>query len=182
MVRGLIVFGAAILMAANATAADPKPLPRPALFKELIDCRAIADAAARLQCYDASVAKVEAAEQRKELVIVDQAEVKKARRGLFGLRLPDLGGLFGGDGDEGKEGVAALGGLDEITSTIKSASQSNYGRWTIVIEDGAVWTQSETRPIRTPKPGQSIRIRKAALGSFFANVNNQTAIRVVRVN
>ena len=81
MIRAILVFAAVPLFATATTAAEPKQLPRPALFKELVDCRAIADSAARLQCYDATVAKVDAAEQRKELVIVDQAEVKKARRG-----------------------------------------------------------------------------------------------------
>jgi len=181
MTRTILAFAAAALFATAASGAEPKQLPRPALFKELVDCRAIADGAARLQCYDATVAKVDAAEQRKELVIVDQAEVKKARRGLFGLSLPDLGGIFGG-GDDKEGGTNALGGVNEITSTIKSAKMSNYGRWTIQIEDGAVWVQTETRTVRTPKPGQPIRIRKAAMGSFFANINDQPAIRMMRLN
>lgn len=180
MLRLLVVIPA-LSIAASAAAADRKPLPRPALLKELVDCRSVTDAAARLQCYDATVAKVDAAEQAKELVIVDHAEVKKARRGLFGLSLPDLGGLFGGGDDDKEEGVSALGGLEEISSTIKSASLSNYGRWTFTIEDGATWVQTEGRPIRTIKPGQPVRIRKAALGSFFANINDQSAVRVMRL-
>ena len=99
---------------------------------------------------------------------------------MFGLSLPDLGGLFGG-GDDKAEGSTALGGLNEITSTVKFAKVSTTGRWSIQIEDGAVWMQTEGRSIRMPKPGQPIRIRKAALGSFFANVNDQPAIRVIRV-
>lgn len=180
MVRSIVALGICGLAVSAAFAAKPKDLPRPALLKELVDCRAVGDAAARLRCYDATVGEIDAAEQRKELVIVDQAEVKKARRGLFGLRLPDLGGLFGGDEDG--DGAEDLGGVTEITSTIKQATLSKSGRWTVVLEDGATWVQTEGRPIRTVKPGQKIRIRKAALGSFFANINDQTAIRMMRVN
>ena len=35
---------------------------------------------------------------------------------------------------------------------------------------------------RTDPVGQSIRIRKAAMGSFFANINDAAAIRMRREN
>jgi len=42
--------------------------------------------------------------------------------------------------------------------------------------------QTDTTSIRIPKSGQSIKIRKAAMGSFSANMNNQHAIRMKRQN
>lgn len=153
--------------------------PRPEILQTLVNCRTVPDSTARLACYDAQVARLDAAESSKELVVVDKEEIKKARRGLFGLALPDLGGLFGG-GDEKKD--EPLGSVSEIESTIKSARADQYGNWSIVIADGARWVQTEPRSMRDPKPGQPIRIRKAALGSFMANVNGQTGFKVKRVN
>lgn len=166
-----------LIAAAPAVAADPVAAKRPEVFEKLVACRAIADTAARLACYDAQVARLDEAESRKEVVVVDRAEVKKARKGLFGLTLPDLGGLFGG-GDNDKEAEA----LSEIESTIKSAALNKAGKWVLFIEDGARWVQTDTAVIRTPKPGMKIRIRRAAMGSFFANINDRTAIRVQREN
>lgn len=153
--------------------------PRPEILQTLVNCRTVADSAARLTCYDTQVARLDAAESRKELVVVDKEEIKKARRGLFGLSLPDLGGLFGG-GDEKKD--EPLGSVSEIESTIKSARTDQFGNWSIVIADGARWVQTEPKSMRDPKLGQPIKIRKAALGSFMANINGQTGFKVKRVN
>ncbi len=157
--------------------AKSKPQPRPEIFRKLIDCRSVTESAARLACYDAQVARLDEAESRNELVVVDKEQVKKARRGLFGLSLPDLGGVFGTGNDSEDEN-----GLSEITSTVKAASPGAYGKWVIVLEDGAKWVQTDTTAIRTPKVGQPIIIKKAALGSFVAKVNDLRAFKVMRVN
>ncbi len=155
---------------------DAKPLPRSDFLKKVVDCRSIADNAQRLACYDTQVARLDEAATRKEVVVVDQAEVKKTRKGLFGFNIGDLG-IFGGGGDNDDEE-----GINQIESTVSSARQDATGRWIIIIADGAKWVQIDTTSIRTPKPGQAIKIRKASLGSFFANINNQHAIRMMRQN
>jgi hypothetical protein len=124
------------------------------------------------------VAKLDEAESKKELVIVDREEVKKARKGLFGLSLPDLGGIFGGK-DEGEDDSR---GLSQIESTVKLVSMNKSGKWLIIIEDGAKWLQTDTTSIRTPKVGAPITIKRAALGSFFANIGEGRTFRVMRVN
>lgn len=166
------------LAAAGAAPAAERPATkRPEVLEKLVSCRTIADTTARLACYDAQVARLDEAESRKELVVVDRAEVRKARKGLFGLTLPDLGGLFGGGGDDDKEEA-----VTEIQSTVKSASMNGVGKWVVYIEDGARWVQTDTTRVRIPKPGMPIRIRKAAMGSFFANVGDRPAFRVQREN
>ncbi len=173
---GMIGVAAATFSVAPAFAKDA-PQPRPEIFRKLVDCRSVADNAARLACYDAQVARLDEAESRKELVVVDKEQVKKARKGLFGLSLPDLGGVFGTGDDEEDEN-----GLSEIQSTIKAALTGKTGKWTIILEDGAKWVQTDTTAIRAPKPGQPVIIRKGALGSFVAKVNDLRAFKVVRVN
>lgn len=174
--RLLIVATAFIVPTGLTVAAEPTSANRPDAFTKLLACRSVTDAKARLACYDERVAAMEAAAARNELVVADRAQIRKARRSLFGLTLPRLD-IFGG-GDEEREGEA----FSEIESTISRAYLSG-DRWNLILDDGAHWVQVDSRaPRRTPRPGQKIRIRRAALGSFFANIDGQTAIRMRRQN
>jgi hypothetical protein len=147
-------------------------------FQKLVDCRAVTESAARLACFDAQVAALEQAERSKNIVIADKAQVKQARRSLFGFSLPKIA-LFGdGAKDEAEEEE-----FERIETTIQSARQLGDGRWFIILEDGARWMQTDSQQMGRPaKPGDKIAIRKAAMGSFFANVNGQRAIRMKREN
>lgn len=148
--------------------------PLPSQWRALIACRAQADEAARLRCFDRETAALQAAEARGEVVVVDRGEVRRARRSLFGLNLPDFRLLGGGDDQDA---------ADRVETTVRSAAKDANGRWNIIVADGARWSQADSRELSaSPKPGQTIVIRRAALGSFLANVNGQTAIRVRRVN
>jgi len=156
---------------------------RPEIFRKLVDCRAISDDARRLACYDAQVAALDSAEAKKDVVVVDKTQIRKAKKTLFGLSLPTLSILGGNDEDKGK--IAEEDEVNEIESTIKDvgAAPGAPNRWVIVIEDGARWVQTESRQLtRSPKPGMPIRIRKAAMGSYFANIDGQRAVRVRREN
>ena len=171
----------AMALAATPVAifAKDKGEARPELFQKVIDCRAITDATARLACFDTQVANLDAAETRQDVVIVDKAQVKKAKRTLFGLTLPTLA-IFGGKTDD--KAATADQSDEAIETVIKSAYVNRLGKLTIIIDDDAKWVQIDTRVVNTPKPGQSIRIRRESLGSFFANINKQAAIRMRREN
>jgi hypothetical protein len=177
------LFGPSFVMAvlwvhcAPAAAADPVPRARPEVFDRLLACRSVSDASARLACYDEKVAAIDAAAGKDELVVVDRTQIRKARRSLFGLTLPNLG-IFGDGGQDKREGE----GFTEIESTISRAYYRDY-RWNVILDDGARWVQIDGKTlVRDPKAGQKIRIRKAALSSFLANIDGQTAIKMRREN
>lgn len=174
---------AALIIAAPAAAADkPKQAP-PAVVQKLLDCRALTDSAARLACLDAGVAALAGAVESREVLVADKEEVKKARRGLFGLALPTFN-LFGADKDEVAEGEKKdeRGALTEIEATIKAARPSRTAGWRFELDDGSTWLQTDAINMRRdPKPGMKIRIRRAAMGSYLANVEGQVAIRVRRI-
>ncbi len=172
MRRSLIALIACI--SGPALAAD-KPSPRPEVFTKLVECRAIVDNVARLECFDRQAAVLDAAERNAEVVVVDRQQVRKVGKTLFGLPVPAVGSLFGRD--DKQQGVDDI---TQIESTLKSVSTTTYGKLVFVLEDGARWVQTESISIRTPKAGQLIKIKKAALGSFFASVNGQPGIRVRR--
>lgn len=165
----------AVVASALPAASVAQPSQReavPAAFARTVQCRAVADPAERLACYDREVAALEQAERANEIRVVDRQQVNRTRRSLFGLTLPDLS-IFGGDEDA----------MSEINSTIRGAAQDPSGKFIITLEDGARWQQIDSRNVNIePRAGHTIRIRRAAMGSYMANINRQRAIRVRRMN
>ena len=147
----------------------------PAIYTELIACKDIPDAVARLACFDEKVTALQTAQSTNQVVIADREQVREARRGLFGLSLPRIK-LFGGDGDEGDD-ILSIDGVIQSARTIRS------GKWLIQLEDGGVWQQTDPprSTMRRPKPGDKITIERAALGSFLAKVNDGRGFKVKRV-
>lgn len=169
-ILSLCLFGAA-----SAAAAGTKDA-RPAIFQKLVDCRAQQDAALRLACYDAQVAALDDAETKKELVVVDKAQMKQARKSLFGFSLPKISLFGGGDDDQDEEDLKVL------ETTISGARQMNDGNWRFQLADGVYWRQMEAKEIFPPKSGDKIKIRRASMGSYLASINGRSAIRVKREN
>ncbi len=161
----------ACALAVPAAAKDKLPPAQPAQIRELYACRDIADPAARLACFDREVGELSTADQAREITFTDRDTAKKARRGLFGFSFPKLGGIFGGDEDEVKE----------IETTIRSASIDRSGKYTLVMEDDAVWVQIDTTKLpRQPKAGQKIKIKVATMGSYFATIEGGRSFRMKR--
>jgi hypothetical protein len=182
MLRGFVMrptlIALPLLLTAAPAFAAKDPPKRPEVLDKLVSCRSIPDSAARLACYDTQVERLDQAEKNAEVVVLDKAEVKKARKGLFGFTIPDLG-IFGGNKD-GKDDPADE--ITEIESTLTSAGINRAGKWSFTIEDGARWVQTDTTSIRTPKVGMKVKIKKAALGSFFMNIAERPGFKVRREN
>lgn len=161
----------AAVVALPSAAKDKEPTARPVQIQELYACRDIADPAARLACFDRAVGELSSADTAREITFTDRETAKKARRGLFGFSFPKLGGIFGGDEDEVKE----------IETTLRSASVDRSGRYTLVMEDDAVWVQIDsTQLARQPRAGQKVKIRVASMGSYFASIEGGRGIRMKR--
>lgn len=177
MRKNSLLIVTALALAAGPALADKKDdltKSRPPLFEELVNCRTITEPAARLACYDAKVAAMDEAEKKDELVLADKASMTEARRGLFGFSIPKLK-IFGNDGEQEEK--------FELVAKIDSAYQSSPGKWTIVLDNGARWVQIDTQVLRkNPARGMEIKIREAAMGSYFANIDGARAIRMRRVN
>jgi hypothetical protein len=147
----------------------------PAIYTDLVACKDIAEPTARLACYDEKVTALQTAQSTNQVVIADREQVREARRGLFGLTLPRIK-LFDGNGDEGDQ-------IEAIDGIIQSARTTPNGKWLFRLEDGAVWQQigAPRSTARDPKAGDSITIKRAALGSFLAKVNDGRGFKVKRV-
>jgi hypothetical protein len=166
---GLFVALAAV-PAVSPAKDQPKP-PTPAVVNRVVNCTTVTDPQARLACYDREVAAMNQAEKSGELVAMDRAQVRKTKRSLFGLALPDLG-VFG-DASEDES---------TIETTIRTVRMNPDGKYLFDLAEAGRWLQLDSRNfVIDPKAGQPIRIRRAAMGSYLANVNKQVAIRVRRV-
>jgi len=173
---GLVFLAVTILAGGTAGAAPAKDMaqPLPPEFSRLMACRSIADSTQRLACYDREISVVGSANARGDIVVVNREEIRKTRRSLFGLALPDLGVFGGGD---------LPGDSDRLETTIKYAKQGPNGKWVFVLAEGGQWVQLDSKDfIVDPAPGQPVRVKRGAMGSYMMNVNNQTGVSVHRVN
>lgn len=162
------------LAVAGAGLAAGAPKGRAAQLQAVVDCRKLPDPTERLTCYDAAAAKLDAAEQAGEVVVVDREQVREARRAAFGFNFQMPAFMTR---DEKPEEI------DRISATVKEARQDATGKWIIVLSDGAIWRQTDSKKLfRDPHAGSTVDIRTAALGSFFMKVDGQSQIRVHRSN
>lgn len=166
------LFAATVIFGTSVSAKEAEtPQAPPAVVARVVACSAVADPSERLACYDREVANMNQAQKSGDLIAMDRQQVRKTKRSLFGLSLPDLG-VFGDDEDSNSA----------IETSIKSVSQTPDGKYIFTLAEGGRWKQLDSRNfIVDPAAGQPIRIRRAAMGSYLANVNNQIAIRVRRI-
>lgn len=167
--KGAVVAAAVALSAGGAWAATD----RAAVFQAVVDCRAIAEPNARLACYDTAAARLQEAEAKGDVVVLDRAQTQQARREAFGFSIPSFD-LF-------NRGEAAEK-LDRASFKVARAWQSGpNGQWVLELDSGAVWRQIDTETVYPkPKAGSTVEIRSAALGSYLANIDGRRAIRVKR--
>jgi hypothetical protein len=172
MKRTIIVAALAVFFIGTATQAAE--IPSNPLVDAVVACKAQTDEQVRLRCYDATVASLAQATSAGSLVVVDREDVRKTRRSLFGFTLPKLP-FFGGDDSQDEQ-------ANKIEAKIKSARNLGYDKWLIELDSDAAWQTTEALTRQAPpKPGQSITIKKGAMGSYFLSVESKPSVRAMRV-
>jgi hypothetical protein len=174
MTRKIILAAAAAALLSTPAAAAPRkpPTGTPPQMQRLLGCRALADAAQRLACFDRETANIDQAMARRDLVVIDRERATAAKRSLFGFSIPSFGGLFGGDENEVKE----------IQSTITAVATNADGGWTLRLADGSTWTQTDDAPLGIrPARGQKVIVRRALLGAFRISVAGQPGFKAKRI-
>ncbi len=156
----------------GSRAADDLENKSSKLFDSLMQCRPIADPAKRVACYDSATERLASARADKSIVVVDRADVKEAKRGLFGFAQPVLK-IFSGD-DDPKDA--------EIVANIKGVKALASGTWRFRLEDGALWETTEAHSGMTdPTVGATVVLSKGVAGSYFAKIGKGRAVRAKRV-
>lgn len=169
--RAALVGLMAVTMSQGATAAPPPSAPA---VQAVIDCAKIGPSDQRLACYDAAVAAMAKAQTTGDLVAIDRAQRRAARRQAFGFSLPSL--AFLDRGEKAEE-------VNNLETTVTAVSRGAEGKWVITVEGGAVWRQTDNNDLsKDPRVGSAVKISKGVLGAFFMNIDRQQAIKVHRVN
>jgi hypothetical protein len=172
------IWAVALVPALVAPAYGADAERAPAALAPLLECRRITEATARLACFDSQSATLDAATSKREVVVIDAAEARRVKRSLFGFNVPKLN-LLGRDNDSEQEEAED----NELEARIQRTYQRSDARWVFLLDDGAMWVQTDSIVFRAePKAGDVIRIRRAAMGSYLAKVNKQLAVRVRREN
>lgn len=171
-----VIIAATSCLSSAALAQTPAPAPAPArsaLLSSLSQCRSLSSDADRLACYDRAAAALDQGERSGELVVIEKAQVQAAKRDLFGFSMPSLPNLFGKESEEDR--------VTSIETTLTSAGQSPDGKWVFRLGDQSEWRQIDSMPVRfRNRPGEEVRVRNAALGSYLLTVGSSRAVRVRR--
>lgn len=170
-----LLAGLTLLCASPATSAPKqKDGPPPAQVTSVLSCRAIADGAERLACYDRSTAALDQAVAKRELVVFDRESVRKTKRGLFGFSIPNLG-IFGDEDGEVD--------IKQVDGVISGTGRNADGGYIFRLADGSRWSQTDGKMIVLgPRSGDKVVVKKAALGSYIMSVAGQPGVKVKRIN
>jgi hypothetical protein len=169
---GLVIAALAVSAAPLAAAPAPSDQERAKELQALIDCKKIADPTQRLACYDQAAGALDQAEAKGDIVVVNREQARKVRRQAFGFSLPSISLFTRGEKPEE---------VDAADGVIASARKALTGKWVIKLQDGAVWAQIDLTEIPIdPKPGQSVKIKRASMGSYMMTIGNQRAVKVHR--
>ncbi len=163
---------AAVLSSTSALAQPAKDGP----LSGLAACRAVADPAARVACYDKAVDALSAATAAKEVVVLDRRQVRETKRGLFGFNIGRL--PFFGDGDDGPESKQEA----EIDTTVSSVRGSGYGKYQFTVEGGARWETTEAASTFSLRPGDRIKLQRGSLGGYFVKSARGKRVAAKRIN
>ncbi len=122
-------------------------------------CAGVADAPARLACYDRAFPP-------SPEVVAAAGEQAEAAFGLEATR--DAGNVVGTQEPE------------RIESTVTRVDHGSGGRRTFHLENGQVWTQSDSGGGQM-RAGGVVQVRKAMLGGYQMVMPNGLSVRVRRV-
>ncbi|AHB10899.1 hypothetical protein [Zymomonas mobilis] len=154
------------------------------LFDKLLACRSLNDDISRLHCFDENIKALDDANTHHDILVVDREAIVARQKQSFGfappvLALPKKENAYS---HSIKKDQAADDVIHEITDKASFVSQDSEGHWIIGFSNGARWRQIDDQTVpNEPHVGSVVRLRKAALGSFVANIDKQSAIKMRRI-
>jgi hypothetical protein len=133
-------------------------------------CARLQERTERLDCYDAAFGKP-AVEGTTTPASVQAAPVTSQQS--FGLTQQQI------DRNSSEGGAAKL---DSVTSVVVALKRGHDGQFTVTLENGQVWAQTEVDSRATLVVGDPVTIRHAAMGSFLLVTKRGIATRVKRLD
>jgi hypothetical protein len=165
------------IAAAAAPASANVEISGSQLVRAVQNCQSITDNGARLACYDRAASALVTATTRGEVAIVDRNQVRQVRRSLFGFGLPRIP-FFSGTKNRDVEEEPK-----ELQATLASFRPVGNGYFRFTLADPqSSWESTEASNVFEPKSGSKVTISHGALGSYWAEISGQPAVKVRRVH
>ena len=119
---------------------------------------------------------MQSADTSGEVIFADREQVKKAKRGLFGLGDIRLGIFSRGEDDaEDQE-------LEQIDAGVRSITTGRDGKLQIVLEDGARWAQTDLSKVRLKAlKAKKVTIKRGPMGSYVMVFDSGSSVKVKRI-
>lgn len=167
-----------VLVAGAAVMAQPVFEGSASLVDGLRACRALTGSGERLACYDEKVGVLLGAVEAGDVRLVDREQVRRTRRQLFGLSMPDVDILKPDAKDEAEDKDSS----DLFETTIASGRQVGPTSWRFTTAEGAVWEiNNPPRKIAPMKAGDKVVFKKATFGYYFIRINGAMGVKGRRV-
>ena len=173
------MFTALLLAGAAATSAAPPKveISGSQLVTAVQNCQLVKDNDARLACYDKAAAALVSATASGDVTIVDRGQVRQVRRSLFGFSIGSLP-FFSGSKDSQADAEPK-----ELTSTMGSCDAIGKGLLRITRNHPhSTWESIESSDVFEPRTGSKVTISHGALGSYWAEISGQPAVKVRRIH
>jgi hypothetical protein len=107
--------------------------------------------------------------------LIDREQVRKTKRQLFGITMPDIDILKTDDNAEAE--VSEL-----FETTIASGRQTGPTTWRFTTAEGAVWEiNNPPRKLAPINAGDKVAFKRASLGYYFIRINGQIGVKGRRV-
>jgi hypothetical protein len=179
--RALCISLVMALSAASSASAQPATSPQsPEALAKVYACALVSDPQQRLACFDAAVAGMRTAETTGEFAAVDAGRVREIQKESFGFSLPSLPRL-GLPGTRRADGTEVADAPNSQTMKIVRLGRMD-GNTTFIMDNGQVWAVIVTQENRYARPGATVTVRKASIGSFLLSPEaGGSALRVRRV-
>jgi hypothetical protein len=132
-------------------------------------CARISNETARLNCYDDAVIAIDAAlaaeiAARKQEMLARQAEEKRLAEAKAAQ---DKVNSFGANNlPPEKQPETKIEAPDILDARIEVASYDPYGNLVALLDNGQTWVQTETLTMPKIKIGDTVQIKRGALGSY----------------
>lgn len=147
----------------------------------LFACLNLGEDEMRLACFDREVVAFRNAKSLGKIKIIEKAEIDKIERDSFGLPQSGLLSVLR-RGSEGQNNEPAE--LNEVVLSISSFEINPLTKKAVLtLENGQTWEQSDSAriPRSLMRNAKEARISRAALGSFFVEVDGKTSFRAKRI-
>lgn len=150
----------------------------------LYACASEPDDAARLACYDAAVAELQAAETTGDVVTFTTEEITDARRDGFGRQTDGAGETAAASAAVAAAAAVAEAEPDEVTAAIVSLGETRDGKLVVTLDNGQVWQQTDNTRVTVSRkaPPETATVRKAAMGSYRVKLGRARPFRARRID